>query len=204
MKTATSKVCSFEGCGRKAVRRNLCNGHSIQLKKGQPLRALGLGRNFLRPLADRIVLATKKHPNGYIEWQGGRHRRGYGVIADSRGKRIQAHRASYDLFVGHIPEGMVVRHCCDNPSCVNPSHLSIGSQADNVADREARGRRIAPKGSQHGMSKLNEEAVTDILKNYRRGSKVVGLKAFAEKYDVDITMVSLIVRRKNWSHVACA
>lgn len=77
------------------------------------------------------------------EWQGFRDEDGYGRF-QWQGKKIRAHRAAYMVFVGPVTEGAVVRHNCDNPPCCHPGHLEIGTQADNVRDREERGRGVRP------------------------------------------------------------
>lgn len=77
------------------------------------------------------------------QWTGSVDVDGYGRLTIKRnGKRtdVRAHRASFETYVGAIPEGMVVRHSCDNPGCINPLHLEVGSHADNAADKVARGR----------------------------------------------------------------
>lgn len=73
------------------------------------------------------------------EWYGAKNSSGYGEIG-SKGKHIKAHRLSYQLHRGDIPSEMVVMHICDNPSCVNPYHLSVGTQADNIQDMIRKGR----------------------------------------------------------------
>ncbi len=70
-------------------------------------------------------------------------RSGYGRVWVD-GKLVSAHRYSYEMYVGPIPDGMVVRHKCDTPSCVNPDHLEIGSQAENIGDAVRRGRHFSP------------------------------------------------------------
>lgn len=71
-------------------------------------------------------------------WTGIVDRRGYGRVY--RGRMVFAHRFSYELHVGQIPKGLIVRHSCDVPGCVNPDHLRLGTQRDNVGDMFARGR----------------------------------------------------------------
>jgi hypothetical protein len=76
---------------------------------------------------------------GCWEWTGGKSD-GYGQLCDEYGRKVRAHRYSYTIHHGPIPSGRVVRHTCDNPGCVNPSHLLLGTQLDNAADRDVRGR----------------------------------------------------------------
>ena len=75
-------------------------------------------------------------------WIGGADPDGYGVISRQgrRGKQERAHRVAYELFVGPIPDGICVLHRCDTPACVNPEHLFLGTNLDNVRDRDAKGR----------------------------------------------------------------
>lgn len=81
-------------------------------------------------------------------WQGGKHRRGYGH-AHAMGRQWQAHRLAWTLFRGPIPAGSCVCHACDNPPCVNPSHLFLGSHGDNMQDAVVKGRMAS--GDHHGL-----------------------------------------------------
>jgi hypothetical protein len=78
-----------------------------------------------------------------LEWQGGRDLQGYGQIfvrGQAKPTRLKAHRVSYELHVGPIPDGMCVCHTCDNPPCLNPEHLWLGTNADNTRDKTEKGR----------------------------------------------------------------
>lgn len=110
-------------------------------------------------LKARLLNGCRLAESGCWEWIGSK-RNGYGLFSRNN-KTTSAHRVSYEAHHGLIPSGMVVRHSCDNPSCINPNHLLIGTIADNVADREARGRRDV-KGEQIGTSKLTEAQVLEI------------------------------------------
>jgi len=118
---------------------------------------------------------------------------GYGTFS-AIGEDFYAHRFSYLLFFGKIPDDMLVRHKCDNPACVNPYHLETGTTMDNQRDKQLRDR--IPKGSQNGNSKLTEEDVYAILAD-TRSAKVV-----ASEYGVSKDTVLRIRRNQQWKHLA--
>ena len=97
-----------------------------------------------RPIPVRFWEKVRKGGGCWL-WTGNRHRRGYGILGLRReGKRTisaKAHRLSWEIHNGPIPAGMVVCHHCDNPPCVNPSHLFLGTQVDNIRDMVAKGRQ---------------------------------------------------------------
>lgn len=104
--------------------------------------------------AHRLLRRVEPDPNtGCWNWQGSRRGFGYGALS-LNGRTKSAHRVSYEVFTGPIPGGQVVRHKCDNPPCVNPGHLVLGSQADNTADMVERGRHPS---SQRVRCKNNHE-----------------------------------------------
>ena len=79
--------------------------------------------------------------SGCWEWRGWKHDKGYGLLEVSK-KKVRAHRVAYEGMVGEIPEGLLVCHKCDNPCCVNPDHLFVGTYRDNVLDMHRKGRFV--------------------------------------------------------------
>jgi hypothetical protein len=121
-----------------------------------------------------------------------RTKAGYSVMRRNK-KNIYIHRYMYEKYKGEIPKGMVIRHKCDNPNCINPEHLEVGTHRDNVNDKISRGRQL--KGEQIGNSKLTEEIVIEI---YRSN---LSYKELQNKYNVSNAMVSLIKNKKRWQHL---
>ena len=138
-------------------------------------------------------------------------RAGYGrAIVDRRS--VRAHRRAWELTNGPIPDGMVILHGCDNRLCVRPDHLSVGTQADNIRDRDRKGhtargdrhssrtrRECRPRGSAHGNARLTEEAVRDIRARVARGEK---MRDVGKVHGVSASTVMKIAHRTAWGHVA--
>lgn len=105
---------------------------------------------------------------GCWEWQAARGVQGHGQFAISKKNRVYAHRYSWEFHYGPIPCGMVVRHRCDNPPCVNPDHLVLGTQLENIQDAVSRSR--TRRGERSGVAKLTDQAVAEIRRRFVRHS----------------------------------
>ncbi len=153
-------------------------------------------------LAERFwAKVEKKGPDECWKWTGSTHKFGYGIIgAGGRGGgTLYAHRVSWEIHNGPIPDGMCVCHSCDNPPCTNPHHFFLGTRPDNTADMMAKGRhrlRIL-NGEKHGMAKVTERDVREIRR--LRGS--VGQSHLARRYGVGVSTISMIQLRRIWRHV---
>lgn len=133
-----------------------------------------------------------------IEFNGGRDKKGYGRKY-FWGRTWAAHRLMYCIFNKVKPEdikGLVVRHKCDNPPCVDPLHLEIGTSAENQHDKAVRGR--AARGSKNAHAKLTPEQVIEIRLRYKPRCKINGTKAMGVEYGVSQAAISCIITGKNW------
>jgi hypothetical protein len=148
-------------------------------------------------LLDRFNDKVSPEPNsGCWLWTGGITELGYGVIGLGRREEgtDKAHRVSWRLHRGPIPDGMCVCHRCDTPLCVNPDHLFLGTLGDNMRDCVRKARNYVPnmRGSRAPWSRLTEEQVSDILTR-----RLTSLK-FAALYGVSGSAIREIWRGKNW------
>ena len=110
------------------------------------------------------------------------------------GKQIAVSRYIYIQNFGEIPQGFVVRHKCDNPLCINPEHLEIGTHEENMYDMVSRGRSL--KGEKHNRAKLTESQVKDIRKSS------FGCDRLSRLYKVDRSTIKSIRRGETWKHVS--
>lgn len=147
----------------------------------------------------------KRGPEECWLWSAGKLAGGYGRLRVDAKNQIVAHRASWEIHNGTVPEGLCVCHHCDNRGCVNPKHLFLGTYADNMADCWSKGRGRIPRGKQFGIdkpycrgeengsAKLTRAQVLEIRKtpgSYRQ---------ISENYGVSQSAVGLIKRRRIWS-----
>jgi hypothetical protein len=192
------KLCSFEGCGKKAFCKGLCAAHYQQQRAGKELKPLQTqyhGYSETNRFMRRVDMRGKYE---CWPWTGSRRVAGwYGQWKAGDGSPEQTHRAAWRLFVGPIPEGGRILHRCDNPICVNPDHLFLGSQADNVKDMWVKNRANPRQthGEKHWSAKLTAEKVQEIRGSNDRDADL------AVKYGVARSTICDIRKRRIWKHV---
>lgn len=138
---------------------------------------------------------NKKSDDECWEWGLSTDKDGYGRIG-VKNKSYLAHRVSRFIHNGEIPEGLLVCHTCDNPACVNPHHLFVGTNKDNMDDRDKKGRGL--QGTKNGRHKLTEEQVISVREKYV--PHVHTLTMLAKEYGVSIPVIHSIVKGLNWKH----
>lgn len=153
----------------------------------------------LESLAERLWARTLVlGPDDCWPWQGPL-RNGYGQmwVGPEKGSKMRVHRLAWTLKHGPTPEGMDVCHRCDNRPCCNDTHMFLGTNADNTADKVAKGRQR--RGELQPSSKLTAEQVADIR---RRKAKGESLRALSAAFGVANSQIHRIVHREDWRHVS--
>ncbi|MCA1685872.1 MAG: HNH endonuclease [Planctomycetia bacterium] len=131
-------------------------------------------------------------------WTGSLNNKGYGKFSLRSGSWVLAHRWAFESVGGPLASGLCVLHRCDNPKCVRPDHLFAGTVADNNADMDAKGRRVANFGEASGVAKLTAPAVLEIRSLYMRG---VSRRTLSQRFLVGYSTISEVVRGRSWKHL---
>jgi hypothetical protein len=141
--------------------------------------------------------------DGCWEWTGARLKSGgYGAMSSRHGGPVlRAHRVSWELHNGPIPDGLHVCHACDNPPCVNPAHLFLGTARDNVGDMVQKGRARGgpPRGARHPLARLDDASVLAIRSAYASGGASLG--GLARTHGVSKKTILNVVHRRIWTHL---
>jgi hypothetical protein len=131
-------------------------------------------------------------------WSASLNPDGYGQFRQSRLGTVTAHRFSWQVHYGPIPDGMCVCHKCDVPACVRPDHLFLGTVADNMRDRDRKHRRIAPCGEIHARAKLTAERIDEARRCVADGETRASV---AKRMGVGPTAISRALLGRSWKHL---
>jgi hypothetical protein len=223
----TNTTCITEGCERKQYFRGQCHGHYVRVGRPKPRQCSMEGcekRARCQELCDMHYTRMRRHDDpaalmnadrtltsderlrryGWTVtdadcWEfNGPKRHGYGQISIKGNRSAIASRVAYETWVGEIGEDMFVCHQCDNPACINPEHLFLGTHDENMDDCKAKKRNV--HGVRQHIAKLTDTTSAEIRDLYSTG--MYRQRDIAEIYGVSQTNVSQIVRRKTWKHVA--
>lgn len=185
------RTCSIEGCTGKHQALGFCNMHYLRVWAGKDPR---FDPRPEVPAEQRFHSKYEIASNGCWLWKS-RTSKSRACSFWLNKTRMSAYRASYIMHKGEIPEGYVVRHRCDDPACVNPEHLELGTQKDNCADKVSRNRCNAKAGSAHSNTSLTENDVREI----RASSE--SRKALALRFGVHYMTICDIIWRRTWTHI---
>lgn len=150
-------------------------------------------QNFRSLLNEHLFWQKVRKTDYCWFWKGHVNRGGYGVHGT-----ILAHRASWLITRGEIPERLKILHSCDNRRCVNPNHMRLGTQMENIRDMHDRNRANKAKGEDNWIAKLTAEKVTEIRKRSAAGEQKAAL---AREFGVTPPAIGSICKRKTWAHV---
>ena len=188
--------CSVDNCSDKYYAKGFCSNHYQLFKRHGNVVGIkthaSIEKRFWR-------FVDKKSESECWNWLGSL-RAGYGRISLGAKKdgSTSSHRFSWELHNKQsIPNGMVVMHSCDNPKCVNPNHLNIGTHKDNTQDMIAKGRKIvvAPVGDENGKAIINEE----IVKAIRESN--LSHAALGRQFNVSPNCIRGVRTGRTWSHI---
>jgi len=166
--------------------------NNMKLRKQNPRKK--------KEMESKIIKDPK---TGCWNWTGSKDKDGYPTIQmpnPNRGK-FRATRIAYEIYKGIKPGKLLVCHHCDNPPCINPDHLFLGTAKDNAQDCKNKGRHNPVRGEDRPQSKLTEKQVLEIRNITSKFPKPMTDEEIGEKYNIHPGYVSLINTRKRWKHI---
>lgn len=187
LRRGNPKSCGCIRREKEAVARESASQRKLDKRSSR----VGINRNTVSDFWSRC-----EQSGDCLLYRGTILNNGYGQ-AWHEGGRYSAHRLSYILTYGSIPKGMVVMHTCDNPACVNPKHLSVGTHMDNSLDMVTKGRQC--KGERVNTAKLTAENVESFRSRFALGD--TSLTALARIFGIGLSQASRIVRYQTWKHL---
>lgn len=200
--------CLIDGCDKTASSSGLCSMHyQRKIKRGT---TAATPRKTV-PIKDRLLKKVDIDPSSECwNWTGSTNESGYGQVFDNdAGRSVLAHRASYQAFIGAIPDldgyhGACVCHRCDNPRCINPAHLFIGTHRDNMSDMAEKGRHrnsqknAAYNHEDHPMAKLSPDVVRRLRSRRHSADEITNL---AVQFWVSKTTLRDAASGKTWRNI---
>lgn len=200
MARSDALICAIAGCENAIVvkSRGWCDKHYTRWKRhGDPEHVTQIDTRGLDVEGKLRAHGWDVTESGCWEWRGRKSGQRYGKLNIGQ-RHLLAHRLAYELWVGPIPGGLVVRHKCDNPPCINPEHLEAGTHADNSNDMVERRRTQDQRGANGPRAVLTDEDVSVIRVRYANGA--IRQIDLAQEYGVTQTCISAIVRNKTWNY----
>lgn len=187
-------MCKIEDCLSPVKGRGLCQKHYFRERRRGDPRTTSITPGDATPEERLKFYGWDVTDPGCWEWRGPRHSDGYGRVAVG-GARTGAHRLAYEAWVGPIPEGQIVRHKCDNPPCINPDHLEVGTNKDNTHDMIRRGRFVRVYGERANGSKLTAHQVLEVIRRHHDGQTV---RSIAAHFGVVESTIRHILAGRTW------
>lgn len=191
------RPCSMEGCEKRAKSQELCDMHYTRLRRHNDPAAIMNADRELSSAARLERYGWTVTASGCWNFNGPT-RNGYGQLSIRGNRSAIASRVAYEAWNGPIGEGMFVCHRCDNPTCINPAHLFLGTHEENMDDCKSKKRHAF--GERQGGSILTEEQAVQVREMYATGAYTQ--KDLGDMFGVCQTAISATTRRVNWKYVA--